>query len=81
MYRFRACNEGSPKVREDFTITEKAPTRASSWFEALLATDLGLRAQASLVSVGEADGEGGQNVGHHQEQLRIGAIVNIVMWV
>ena len=74
MYRFRACNEGSPKVREDFTITEKAPTRASSWFEALLATDLGLRAQAALVSVGEADGEGGQNVGHHQEQLTTGGM-------
>ena len=77
MSRFRACNEGSPKVREDFTITEKAP----SWFEALVATDLGLRAQASLVSVGEADGEGGQNVGHHKEQLTTRGIVHIVMWV
>ena len=25
----RASNEGYPKVTEDFTITEKAPTRAS----------------------------------------------------
>ena len=30
----RAWNEGYPKVREDFTITEKAPTRAFFWFEA-----------------------------------------------
>ena len=73
----RASNEGYPKVREDFTITEKAP----SWFQALVATDLGLRAQAALVSVGEADGEGGQNVGHHQEQLTTGGILNFVMWV
>ena len=27
----RASNEGYPKVREDFTITEKALTRAFSW--------------------------------------------------
>ena len=26
-----AWNEGYPKVREDFTITEKAPIRAFSW--------------------------------------------------
>ena len=31
---FRASNEGYPKVREDFTITEKAPTRAFSWLKA-----------------------------------------------
>ena len=49
--------------------------------ESLLATHLGLRAQAALVSVREADGEGGQNVGDHQEQLRTGGILNIVMWV
>ena len=27
----RASNEGYPKVPEDFTITEKASTRAFSW--------------------------------------------------
>ena len=27
----RASNEGYPKVREDFSITEKAPIRAFSW--------------------------------------------------
>ena len=30
----RASNEGYPKVREDFTITEEAPTRAFSWLKA-----------------------------------------------
>ena len=30
----RASNEGYPKFREDFTITEKAPTRAFSWLKA-----------------------------------------------
>ena len=30
----RASNEGFPNVPEDFTITEKAPTRAFSWFKA-----------------------------------------------
>ena len=30
----RASNEGYPEVREDFTITEKAPTRAYSWLKA-----------------------------------------------
>ena len=30
----RASNEGYPKVPEDFTITEKAPTRALSWLNA-----------------------------------------------
>ena len=29
----RASNEGYPKVCEDFTITEKAPTRAFSWLK------------------------------------------------
>ena len=29
-----ASNEGYPKVREDFTITEKAPNRAFSWLKA-----------------------------------------------
>ena len=29
----RARNEGYPKVREDFTITEKAPTRTFSWLK------------------------------------------------
>ena len=29
-----ACNEGYPNVPEDFTITEKAPTRAFSWLKA-----------------------------------------------
>ena len=33
----RASNEGYPKVCEDFTITEKAPTRAFSWLKMLLA--------------------------------------------
>ena len=28
----RASNEGYPKVSEDFSITEKTPTRAFSWF-------------------------------------------------
>ena len=27
----RALSEGYPKVPEDFTITEKAPTKAFSW--------------------------------------------------
>ena len=32
-----ASNDGYPKVRKDFTITEKAPTRAFSWsFKTLL---------------------------------------------
>ena len=30
----RASNEGQTKVRKDFTITEKAPTRAFSWLKA-----------------------------------------------
>ena len=30
----RASNEGYPKVPEDFTITEKAATRAFSWLKA-----------------------------------------------
>ena len=30
----RASNEGYPKVREDFTITEEPPTRAFSWLKA-----------------------------------------------
>ena len=30
----RAPNEGYPKVLKDFTITEKAPTRAFSWLKA-----------------------------------------------
>ena len=30
----RASNEGYPKVREDFTIMEEAPTRAFSWLKA-----------------------------------------------
>ena len=30
----RASNEGYPKVREDFKIMEKAPTRAFSWLKA-----------------------------------------------
>ena len=30
----RAWNEGFPKVREDFTITEKCPTKAFSWLKA-----------------------------------------------
>ena len=30
----RAWSEGYPKVRKDFTITEKAPTRAFSWLKA-----------------------------------------------
>ena len=30
----RASNEGYTKVREDFTITEKAPTGAFSWLKA-----------------------------------------------
>ena len=30
----RAWNEGYPKVREDFAITEKAPTKAFSWLKA-----------------------------------------------
>ena len=29
-----ALNEGYPNVPEDFTITEKAPTRAFSWLKA-----------------------------------------------
>ena len=29
-----ASNEVHPKVLKDFTITEKAPTRAFSWFKA-----------------------------------------------
>ena len=29
-----AWNEGYPNVPEDFTITEKAPTRAFSWLKA-----------------------------------------------
>ena len=29
----RASNEGHPKVREHFTITEKAPTRTFSWLK------------------------------------------------
>ena len=29
-----ASNEGYPKVPEDFTIKEKAPTRAFSWLKA-----------------------------------------------
>ena len=29
----RASNEGYPKAREDFTITEKAPTGAFSWLK------------------------------------------------
>ena len=32
----RASNEGSRRLREDFTITEKAPTRAFSWLKAPL---------------------------------------------
>ena len=31
---FSAWNEGYPNVPEDFTITEKAPTRAFSWLKA-----------------------------------------------
>ena len=31
----RVWNEGYPKVPEDFTITEKAPTRAFFWLKAL----------------------------------------------
>ena len=34
MINIRASNEGYPNVREDFTITEKAPTRAFSWLKA-----------------------------------------------
>ena len=30
----RDSNKGYPKVFENFTITEKAPTRAFSWLEA-----------------------------------------------
>ena len=30
----RASNEGYPKAREDFTITEKAPTGAFFWLKA-----------------------------------------------
>ena len=30
----RASNEGYPEARDDFTITEKAPTRAFSWLKA-----------------------------------------------
>ena len=30
----RASNDGYPKVSEDFTITEKVPTRAFSWLKA-----------------------------------------------
>ena len=33
----RASNEGYTKAREDFTITEKAPTRPFSWLKAILA--------------------------------------------
>ena len=33
----RALNEGYAKGREDFTITEKAPTRALSWLKRPLA--------------------------------------------
>ena len=33
-YAARASNEGYPKVREHFTITEKAPTRAISCLKA-----------------------------------------------
>ena len=29
----RASNDGSRRLREDFTITEKAPTRAFSWLK------------------------------------------------
>ena len=29
----RASNEGYPKVPEDYTIMEKAPTRAISWLK------------------------------------------------
>ena len=31
----RASTEGYPKVPEDFTIMEKAPTRAFSWLKSL----------------------------------------------
>ena len=31
----RASNESYPKVREDFTFTEKAPTRTFFWLKAL----------------------------------------------
>ena len=34
----RAWNEGYPKVREDFTITESAPTRTFSWLKAPTST-------------------------------------------
>ena len=34
LVNIRAWHEGYPKVREDFTITEKAPTRAFSWLKA-----------------------------------------------
>ena len=30
----RAWNEGYPKVPEEFTITEKVPTKAFSWLKA-----------------------------------------------
>ena len=33
-FTVNACNEGYPKVPEDFTITEKASTRAFSWLKA-----------------------------------------------
>ena len=31
--RTRASNEGQTKVRKDFTIMEKAPTRAFAWLK------------------------------------------------
>ena len=34
----RASNEGYTKVRDDFTITEKTPTRAFSWLKAPTST-------------------------------------------
>ena len=34
----RASNEGYPKVPKEFTITEKAPTRAFSWLKAATTT-------------------------------------------
>ena len=70
----RAWNEGYPKVREDFTFTVKAPTRAFSWLKAG-------QCQFSIVSY-NSDLNVKAVVAFNQENALVGAfseIANLLM--
>ena len=64
----RACNEGYPKVPEDFTITEKAPL-------GLLWPFFGLKHSLALSQV---DVKLGPRWNYHKEWARLAWCLNIV---